>query len=372
MLTPESFIAYLQKQEFNFFSGVPCSFFKHIIRFLDANKDKFTYVMSANEGAALATASGAYLGGVLPVVMLQNSGLGNLINPLTSLNAIYHIPALIFVSGRAYGVEDEPQHLIMGRSMNKMLESLEVEFSDLPQDEESAFKAIDQAKKIIIQEKQPFVFFVKKGTFSEYPAKKRNLVYEMKRIDVISTIGKFVKENDLVFATTGKPSRELFTVCDRQENFYMQGSMGHIGAVALGTALTKPDCRVVVIDGDGAFLMHMGTASTVGYYKPKNFIHIVIDNESYETTGDQDTTASTTGFAKIAEACGYGVLSDVRTKAELNKSLEKIFTMKLEKPTFVRVKINREETKDIPRITTKYEAPQITKNFKNAVASNRS
>lgn len=366
MISTQHFVDYLKKKNFRFFTGVPCSFFKDVIRYIEDQNDCH-YIIAPNEGAALATASGAILAGRPSVVMIQNSGLGNLINPLTSLNLIYEIPAMLFISGRAYGISDEPQHQIMGKKMEDLLKALDISFWTLPENEASCFQVIEEGIHELAEKKRPVVFLVRKNTFSPYKVDTVLSSLPMKRIEAISCISELIKADDLVFSTTGMPSRELFTVFDRPGNFYMQGSMGHIGAVALGTALAHPDRRVIVLDGDGAFLMHMGNVSMIGHYQPHNFYHFVLDNESYETTGNQPTTSRSTNFETVAKACGYHFTAQVQNKDELNKIFEEVFSKK--GPCLIRVKINCDQTHEIPRITTKYQAPQIAQSFAQALTS---
>lgn len=363
MIPPQSFIETLRACGITFFTGVPCSFFRGVINYIKEHREVgLEYVLAPNEGAALAIASGAYLGGRLGAVMIQNSGLGNLINPLTSLNSIYDIPALLFVSGRAYGISDEPQHALMGERMRALLTSLAVEHQELPQEESGMKRALDQAAHYLKERKRPYIFIVKKGTFQVYenPEHSRNS-FPMKRIDAIRVIASSLSLDDLIFSTTGKISRELFMVRDRPGNFYMQGSMGHIASLALGTALSKPEKRIVVLDGDGAFLMHMGAASSIGYHAPSNFYHLVLDNESYETTGDQDTASVKTDIAAVAKASGYVSAFTVESEDDLGTSLYDLW--KQPGPVLLRIKINRIPTEGIPRITTQYQAPEITDHF---------
>lgn len=365
MIDPVEFIRWLESKGVHFYTGVPCSYFQHVINGLK-RRSASSYYIAPNEGAALALASGAVLGGQGACVMIQNSGLGNLLNPLTSLNMIYNLPVLLLVSGRAYGIPDEPQHEIMGKKMNALLEALEIPHWDLPQNDHFR-TALDQGLEVMKQKEKPVVFFICRGTFASYPQPEAEIrtAFPMKRIEAVSVIRECLKENDLVFATTGKPSRELFAVGDRPSNFYMQGSMGHVAALGLGTALLQKDRRVIVLDGDGAFLMHMGTVSMVGRYQPPNFYHLVLDNESYETTGDQDTTSANTDFEAVARACGYRKTWEIRESDALRGSLEKILSEP--GPVLVRIKINRIPTKEIPRITSRYEAPEITASFMQQV-----
>lgn len=368
MISPEHFIAYLESKGFHFYTGVPCSYFKTVIRFLEGHKSS-SYYIAPNEGSALALASGSFLGGQQGVVLIQNSGLGNLINPLTSLNLIYRLPVVLFVSGRAYEIDDEPQHEIMGKSMGKLLDTVGISHWDLPPDNETFKHVLERGIMDGRRNKIPVAFFVRRGTFGAYPsdAVRVESNYPMQRIEAIKSILEFISKDDLIFSTTGKISRELFAVGDRPGNFYMQGSMGHIGSLALGTALSQRDRRVIVLDGDGALLMHLGALSAVGHYQPERFYHFILDNEAYESTGNQDTVSPTADFAMIAQACDYRATWNVSDSGQLRSVLPDILNQK--GPVLLRIKINRIETKEIPRITTCYTAPEITESFKQFIQS---
>jgi phosphonopyruvate decarboxylase len=303
-----------------------------------------------------------FLAGRPTVLMIQNSGFGNLVNPLTSLCMIYKIPVLIFMSGRAYGVPDEPQHEVIGKKMAAALDALGVKYQDMPENLEAFHDALDAAIHFMRDKKSPFFFLVRKGTLDDYlPQTKPKINYPMKRIEAIQAIAQSLKGDEFVVATTGKPSRELFSVHDRKNNFYMQGSMGHAASIGLGAALAKPDKKVVVLDGDGAVLMHLGILSSVGFYKPKNFYHLVLDNEAYETTGNQDTTSPGTDFKAIARACGYRRAEEVSSREELLLRLKEILTN--EGPAFLRIKINRLVSDSVPRISSKHSSEEIAMNF---------
>ncbi len=361
MLSPNDFVQALVDEGLTRFTGVPCSFFQAAInRVLD--DDRLSYTMVPNEGSALAFASGAALAGQPACVLIQNSGFGNLINPLTSLNLIYGIPVLIFMSGRAYGVADEPQHEIMGRAMDGILDAMDVRHADLPADPDAFKKALGEALAHMRSEKKPFVFLVRKGTLDEYtPEKKDAGRWPLTRLEAIRVITETLQGDEYVVATTGKPSRELFALSDRARNFYMQGSMGHAASIGLGVAMSRPAERVVVLDGDGAILMHLGILSTVGHYKPPNLLHVVLDNEAYETTGDQDTTSSTTDLVRTAIAAGYRFGEEAQDESQLRAKFKKLLSG--EGPSFLRVRINRRPTPDIPRISEKWTSAEIAKNF---------
>lgn len=362
MIEPNVFVQYLVALGFRHFTGVPCSYFKDVLSLIE-DQDDLMYGRAPNEGSALAFASGLCLGGRRAAVMIQNSGLGNLMNPLTSLNSVYGIPVPIFVSGRAYGIADEPQHEIMGHKMAQLLDSIGISFWDLPQQESSMKEVVALGIKEMDEQKKPVIFFIRKGTFSTYDGRRglEQAPYPLKRIDAIGQIRSRLHDEDFVFVTTGKASREFFSLNDRPRNFYMQGSMGHIGSLALGTAVAEPHRRMIVIDGDGAFLMHMGAVSMIGYYRPKNFFHILLDNEAHESTGGQRTTASATNFTMIVQACGYRFSEKVTNEQELQQVLRTFFQQ--EGPAFLHIKLNCLPTENAPRITTRYTAPQITENF---------
>lgn len=367
MLTPLEFIKPLKENGIRMFTGVPCSFFQAAINTVIDDPD-LRYFIVPNEGAGLALASGAEMAGEPSALLIQNSGFGNLVNPLTSLNMIYRLPVLLFISGRAYGISDEPQHEIMGKTMGPVLKTMGVRFEDMPSQAKKYQAAVHKAVEWMKKESSCFVFFVRQGSIEEYSRRKKKEAepYSLKRIEAIEIIARHFKGNDTVVATTGKSSRELFSVADRPQNFYMQGSMGHAASIGLGVALSKPEKRVIILDGDGALLMHMGVLSSVGHYKPDNYYHIILDNESYETTGDQDTTSHTTDFAAIAKSCGYRAVYNATSVAELESTLP-IF-LKEKGPAFLRVKINRLPTKDIPRISSKHSSEAIAKNFRKSLS----
>jgi len=366
MLTVTEFLQGLKSNRFCFYTGVPCSFFQSAINAV-IDDPELEYVIMPNEGSALSAASGAHLAGNRSVVMIQNSGLGNLVNPLTSLNMIYRIPVLLFISGRAYGIPDEPQHEVMGKTMGSLLDAIGIQHEDLPDTGQVYQKRMRDVSRRMEEQQMPFAFFVTKGTLEEFFTPPHGPpTYPLTRIAAIRLISECLKGTEFVVSTTGKPSRELFTLADRKRNFYMQGSMGHVASMGLGLALSRPNDQIVVMDGDGSLLMHLGVLSSVGHYKPKNFYHIVLDNESYETTGDQDTTSKTTDIVQVAKACGYRNTGEISTEDELKSQLPLVLAS--DGPVLIRVKVNRLPSSHIPRITTKYRAQDITRQFRAELA----
>lgn len=326
MVPDDVFCARLADRGFTFASGVPCSFFNGPIARLSRLAGR--YVPAANEGNALAIAAGAALAGGRSYVMLQNSGLGNLINPLTSLNMIYRIPVLVFVSLRGWPDPDgdEPQHAVMGAATQPLLGMLGLPHWYLRADDtpDKFGEILDAAVKEMDQGRTPFVL-VEKGAVGKTESVDICGEDRLESQEAVRLIAK-ISGDDPVIATTGYTGRELFGVHDRPGNFYMQGSMGHASSIALGVALRQPDRVVTVLDGDGAALMHLGALSVIGGQAPPNLIHVVLDNGSHESTGGQPTTSNSTRLEEVAAAAGYRTavrcrsLSEVRTRLESARS----------------------------------------------------
>ena len=368
----EQFVGKLKELGFDYCVGVPCSFFKSTINYVIDDPD-IDYHMAVNEGAALAMAAGAKLAGKNPVIMLQNSGFGNLVNPLTSLSMIFHIPTLILISGRHFKVNDEPQHIIMGNRMIEILEGFDLEHHILPKDSNAIEKTLIEAIEYMKTENKPVALIVQKDTFSDYALQTKIEISSkkalMSRYRALEILTEFVDERDAVISTTGKISRLLYLQHDNPQNFYMMGSMGHAISIGLGVALSCPNRRVIVIDGDGASLMHLGAMSTVGHYHPSNIIHIVLDNEAHESTGGQFTTSGTTNLPAVAVACNYETGVNITDEGEFRDALTRILDDNAG-PHFLNVKVSRKDTFDkIPRITESHTTKEISKKFSEFLES---
>ncbi|MER7485554.1 phosphonopyruvate decarboxylase [Streptomyces sp. NPDC126497] len=306
MISNDEFCTALTERGFDFVAGVPCSYFSGPIARLTREG---IYLPAANEGAALAAAAGAAVAGHRAAVIAQNSGLGNLINPLTSLTRTYDIPVLVFMSLRGWPdpAQDEPQHAVMGTSTHRILDAVGVPHLTVPATAEAAdYRAVlDRAQEELAARRTVFVL-TQKGAVEKHtaPAAPGGPADRPSRIDVLRAI-EYLLDGTAVVSTTGYTSRELFGVTGSKNHFYMQGSMGHAAAFGLGAALRTPERPVVVLDGDGAAIMHLGTLSSVGAAAPHNLVHVIFDNGSYESTGGQATTSPSTDFAGIAEAAGY-------------------------------------------------------------------
>ncbi|WP_342239687.1 phosphonopyruvate decarboxylase [Inquilinus sp. OTU3971] len=317
MITADEFIAAAKARGHDFYTGVPCSFLTPLINGV-LSSQALTYVGAASEGEAVAIAAGAWLAGRRTVVMCQNSGLGNAVNPLTSLNAPFRIPTLFVTTWRGQpGLPDEPQHEVMGRITQDLLELIEVPQAAFPATLEALGPALDQAAARMT-EGLPYAFIMKKGDVrdEELQAAPLSLPRPGRRADwpeagprpsraaVLERFLALTDDRTAVVATTGKAGRELFTLADRKQHIYQVGSMGGASGMALGVALNTP-APVVVLDGDGAALMKLGTFATIGAQAPGNLIHILLDNGVHDSTGGQATVSASVDFAAVALACGY-------------------------------------------------------------------
>ncbi len=317
----------------DFYTGVPDSQLKALCNYLMATYgiDPHHHVIAANEGNCTALAAGYHLAtGKVPVVYMQNSGEGNIINPVASLlsDKVYAIPVVFIVGWRGEpGIHDEPQHIHQGEVTVKLLEDMDIKSfiigKDTTNDEVAA--AMEEYKAILATGKS-VAFVIRKGALTDAPKVEYKNDNHMTREEIIQHIVK-VSGEDPIVSTTGKASRELFEtrVANGQSHkydFLTVGSMGHSSSIALGVAINKPEQRIWCIDGDGAVLMHMGSMAVVGSNKPKNLIHIVINNGAHETVGGMPTVAGSIDLVGVAKACGYPYAVCVDSFDNLDKELE--------------------------------------------------
>ena len=336
MVTAEYFVHRATLCGFTLYSGVPCSHLKPLINFITA-KEHPRYIPAANEGDAVAIAAGAELGGTRGVAMMQNSGLGNAINPLTSLAHTFRIPLLLIITlrGDPEGPGDEPQHLLMGEISTKILELLQIPWRWFPDTESEVKERLAEADDYMAREGRPFALMMRAGSVAPVaqPASlerhplptplttARGKGVAASRADFLRAIQRSISMDGVLLATTGYSGRELCALGDHANQLYMVGSMGCVSSLALGLALVRPACRVVVIDGDGALLMRMGALATLGYQRPPNLTHIVLDNGCHESTGGQPTVSRSVNLAAIATACGYPRSVQVGSPAEMGEAL---------------------------------------------------
>lgn len=358
----------LLKEEFNcsFFTGVPDSQLKELSYYLTQNESE-NHLICANEGNAVAVAAGEYLStGRMSVVYLQNSGLGNIVNPVASLlhNKVYGIPCIFVVGWRGEPeVKDEPQHVFQGEITLNLLEVLGMHTIVIDKNTDiNSLKQKLQTEKDFIKNGNSVAIVVKKGTFTQVDKVKAKNDFVLNREQVINTITNFSKD-DLIVCTTGKASRELFEIREKEKqshkfDFLTVGSMGHASSIAYGIAKNVSNKKVWCIDGDGAILMHLGAMSIVGNKKPENFVHILINNQAHETVGGMATSSKTMDYCSIAKACGYLKQFKVLTEEELEKTLK--LAKESNELTFVEICVGLGSRQDLGRPTT---TPEQNKNM---------
>lgn len=336
MIPAGVFLGAARERGFELFSGVPCSYLTPFINDVIASPD-LTYVGAANEGDAVAIAAGAELAGVRAVAMFQNSGLGNAVNPLTSLTHTFEIPILLIVTwrGQPGGAPDEPQHALMGEITPGQLELMGIPWERFPTEAAEVEPALARAVASMDERRRPFAFVMTKGSVEPCelrqevaPAPPHVQLAPAEPIAPTATRGEMLaaaratfRPDDVVVATTGFTGRELYAAGDAAGQLYMVGSMGCAVSLGLGIALARPDRRVVVLDGDGAALMRLGALATVGHERPANLVHVLLDNGRHESTGGQRTVSHATDLAAVAAACGYAQVERVSSASNLAKRI---------------------------------------------------
>ena len=333
MLKPKDLFDGLNDINIDFYTGVPDSLLKNFCSYVDDNADSDKHLIAANEGNAISIAAGYHLtSGKVGVVYLQNSGLGNCVNPLLSLahEEVYSIPILMIIGWRGEpGVKDEPQHIKQGEATIKQLEIMDIDYLII--DNRSNLSNVLKETMKSLKLRRPFALLVKKDTFSPYEQMKKNLTSScLSRENAIKEIIGLSRAKDLIFCTTGKASRELYEIRvnlgENIRDFLTVGSMGHTSSIALGAALGRKDLRIICIDGDGAMLMHMGGIAIIGDLAPDQYIHVVLNNSAHESVGGQETVAGNMDLKKLSESCQYsyyGRADDIDSLKSEWKKLEK-------------------------------------------------
>lgn len=326
MIEAAQFVEAARRRGFTWYAGVPCSFLTPFINYV-LQDPALHYVSAANEGDAVALIAGVALGarnGERGVTMMQNSGLGNAVSPLTSLTWTFRLPQLLIVTWRGEpGVADEPQHALMGPITPSLLETMEIPWEPFPREADAIEPALARAAEHMDKTGRPYALVMHKGSVAPYPlaqqatprtsvsaarAQWRNTPPETlpSRRDALErVIAHTPIDSTVVLASTGFCGRELYALNDRANQLYMVGSMGCVTPLALGLALARPDLSVVALDGDGAALMRMGAFATIGAYAPANLTHLLLDNGAHDSTGGQATVSAHVSFAGVAAACGY-------------------------------------------------------------------
>lgn len=358
MIRPQFFYDTLVSNGIDFFAGVPDSLLKNLCAYITDHADATHNIIAANEGGAMGLAAGHYLAtGQIPVVYMQNSGEGNIINPLASLTDpdVYNIPVLLVIGWRGKpGVHDEPQHVKQGKITTGLLNIMGIDYTVLSKDEENAAIQIQKAIAYMQTNKQCYALVIEKDTFDTYTlqnVEKNTLT--LSREDAIQIVASTLGEKDVIVSTTGMISRELFEYRaanneGHERDFLTVGSMGHASQIALGIALEKPDRRVWCFDGDGATIMHMGSMAIVASKAPKNYIHVIFNNGAHDSVGGQPTVGLSIDLPAIAIAIGYKSVYSISTKEELEKRLSNLD----EAPVFLEIKVKKGNRKDLGRPTT--------------------
>ncbi len=360
-IKPTDFYDQLASHGVEFFTGVPDSLLKEFCLCIDDRISNDKHIIAANEGNAVALASGYYLAQEsIPLVYMQNSGLGNAVNPLLSLcdPDVYSIPLLVMIGWRGEpGVKDEPQHVTQGRVQIELLEALGLPYEIISKDDDQFYKKISNVIEIAKNENRPVVLLIKKGTFEKY---KTEIIQpddqRMNREEALEIILENLDDNAIIVSTTGKTSREIFEIREKrgqthEQDFLTVGSMGHCSSIALGIALAKPHREVVCIDGDGAMLMHLGSLTSIASMKPKNFRHILMNNEVHESVGGQETAAKYLDLSAIVEAVGSSKVFKAATPNDLKTNITNFITCS--GPSFLEVKIKPGSREDLGRPTVK-------------------
>lgn len=367
MIAANDFLTICKQRGIDFFSGTPCSYLKPLINAV-IDDPEIEFWGATNEGDAVAIVCGAAMLKRKGVVMFQNSGLGNAVNPLTSLVFPFRFPLLIIVThrGQPGGPADEPQHELMGQITEEILSTLRIRWDYFPSDQQTLESSMTQAVDYMEKSQQPFAYVLRKGTIQSQELKKQKgdspiadrsvqfhesiaKPYSQRptRTDALKVILEHKGENDYIVATTGKTGRELYSLQDSDHHLYMVGSMGCASSFALGAALCAKDKGWIVLDGDAAALMRMGNLATIGALKPKNMLHVVLDNEVNDSTGGQDSVSREIMLGGVALACGYQKAYSIDSLKELGDALSQ---SKIDKgPIFIHMRIKQGSPSDLGR-----------------------
>lgn len=360
MVSPELFIKSLQDNGVNFFAGVPDSLLKNVCAYITVNVSADRNIITANEGSAVGVAAGHYLTTrELPLVYMQNSGIGNAVNPLLSLadEKVYSIPVLLMIGWRGEpGVHDEPQHVKQGAVTIELLDAMEIPHIILPDDDTDAAEAVSKIVEECRKTSKPHAIVIKKGTFGPYKLQTKVAnTNPLCREEALKCVACNIPDDSIIVSTTGKLSRELYEYRDEkgmshESDFLTVGSMGHSSSIALGIALAKPERKVFCFDGDGAFIMHMGAITNIGDLAPKNLVHIVFNNGAHESVGGQPTLGFGIDIPEIARACGYRHAETVSTVDDIKKALAT--ALGNEGPALIEIKVGINSREDLGRPKT--------------------
>lgn len=360
MIRPEFFVNTLKEHDIDFYAGVPDSLLKNICAYITDNLPADQNIIAANEGGAMGIAAGYHLAtGKVPVVYMQNSGEGNIINPLASLTdkEVYNIPVLLVIGWRGRpGVKDEPQHVKQGKVTTGLLNVMGVNYAILPKDEIEAAKQIKIAVDFMKATNECYALVIEKDTFDSYKLQNvevNNLT--IAREEAIRKVAASIEDTACIVSTTGMISRELFEARTawnqgHERDFLTVGSMGHASQIALGIALQKPERKVYCFDGDGASVMHMGNMAITASMNCKNYVHVVFNNGAHDSVGGQPTVGLKIDLCGVAKAVGYKATYSVDSMEQLDATLTDV--KNAEGPVFLQVCVKKGNRKDLGRPTT--------------------
>lgn len=331
MVSPELFVKTLEANGVDFFAGVPDSLLKNVCAYITDNVSTDSNIITANEGTAIGVAAGHYLAtGNIPMVYMQNSGLGNTVNPLLSLadELVYSIPIVLMIGWRGEpGVHDEPQHAKQGKVTLPLLEAMQIPYVVLPEEDKGAIEAVKTILGDCRRLAKPHAIVIRKNTFGKYKLQKEAVnKYPLSREEALKIVAGNLPSDSIIISTTGKLSRELYEYREvlgqsHNSDFLTVGSMGHASSIALGIAL-ETQKKVFCFDGDGAFIMHMGALTNIGNLAPKNLVHILFNNGAHESVGAQPTLGFDIDIPAIAKACGYAQTYSVIEKENLENTIK--------------------------------------------------
>jgi len=357
MHNPADIYNILQEEGIGMFMGVPDSLLKDFCAYVTDHTSSKEHVITANEGNAIGLATGHFLGSGNPaLVYMQNSGIGNAINPLLSLadSEVYGIPMLLMVGWRGEpDVKDEPQHVKQGRIMPALLDSMEVPWYVLDASTANPAELIADAMKKMREHMAPVVLLVRKGSFSKYTLQHDIITdYPMNREAAIKCVVNMFDGQEIVVSTTGMASRELYEYRaakgdGHNNDFLTVGAMGHTASIAMGMANAQTERHVICLDGDGSVIMHMGALSNIGQSDLPNILHIVINNGAHDSVGGQPTVGFAVDILKIAESCGYKQAISVSKFDELQQAFKKLSSVP--GPSLLEVRVNKGARSDLGR-----------------------
>ncbi|MDR1218280.1 MAG: phosphonopyruvate decarboxylase [Treponema sp.] len=355
MIEPRFFYETLVSRGTDFFTGVPDSLLKHFCAYITDHAADECHIIAVNEGAAVALAAGYHLAtNKTPLVYMQNSGIGNAVNPLLSLADpdVYRMPLVLVIGWRGQpGVHDEPQHVKQGKVTDTLLDAMGIPYVLMADTETALSEQIELCYEKIAETSGQFAFVVPKGVFTPYSLqKKQDIEAEMTREEAIEEIAIASGKDEIFVSTTGMASRELYEIRDKhreghERDFLTVGSMGHASHIALGIALQKPCVSVIILDGDGAVLMHMGALAALGAENPRNIRHIVLNNRAHDSVGGQPTIAGSVDLCGVALSCGYRRVYRVETR----DALRKVLSTGDRELTFIEISVKKGARHDLGR-----------------------